>query len=229
MYNSESWTNECVEYLKFVPANVIIHQTPIVSNSSSSLQIAVYVLLPESAILAPFRHTDYVVPQATLKIIIQNNENTISALMRDTINKLVTVSKTVWKELALTFLIVFGIIFIAITSAVMITYFHKNYKRLIRQPSVFKFNKIASANHIPASKPFSLSNESSTTTCTSQSSPDGYSLIDVSEVGTSESTSTNGHGSNTDHSDSLMKRLNSMRSEQDIEFHHPFANQTDIT
>lgn len=208
-YYSTQWTVECTKYLIIAPENIIIlNQSPL--GNSSSLQITLYVLLPATAVKAPFRDTDYVVPAATLETIVHKNKKTIGALIRDSIHE-ESLSKEVWKPVALTFL---SIIAAALSLAVLITCFQrKNAYKKGRKLNVVLSNDIVHEIHKPAI-------DKKDSRADTPGEGDGASFINVSENGetrtASERSSCNGETGNNYILTTLKTRP--------VEFYHPFAN-----
>lgn len=207
-YSGESIENECIEYLTFTSNDIIIVNQP-QNRNSSMLHISLYILLPQSAVKAPFRNTDYVVPRDTLHKIARDNKVPITAIVRDSIKeRLLQVSKDLWKPIALTFLSIIGT---GLLLAIIITFFQRkySYKRKGRL-SVFDSNDTTVQEISPPIKPGTVAPTPS----------DGCSLINVSENGEDRSGSEQSScaGETADPPNHLL--LLKMRSE----FNHPFAN-----
>lgn len=245
-HSSGSWSNGCVQYLSFKSSDVVINQTPFESTNGNltELHIAMFVKLPHNALKSPFRQTNYVVPQESLKIIIQDNKDIIGALIRDTVSNITILYSLIWKELAISLLVTFAIIFSMVTIAVLTTYAYKNYKK---KPRRFKFKTTpmeAQVHRDPSVTKTKLASPTSTTRSnpsSAKSSSDGCSLINVSEgssqVGSNSGRSSSyGNNSNNDNSTLILNKLNSIISskkdkDNDIEsdrFHHPFAVESTL-
>ena len=58
----------------------------VVSEDTVSLQVQFYVTLPLDASRSPYRQTNYVVPRATLSLIVEQDGGTIQAVVRDSVS-----------------------------------------------------------------------------------------------------------------------------------------------
>ena len=187
---------------------MIVQPPQVIRGNSSKIHISLYILLPQSAVKAPFRATDYVVPQNTLNRISHDNKVPINAIVRDGVKEsLLQVAKDLWKPVALTFLSIIGAAFLL---AVLTTFFHRKYS----------YNKRGRLSVLDSNDTVQeISPPIKATTVAATTPSDGCSLINVSENGEvrsgSEQSSYDGEAGTNNH---LL--LLKMRSE----FHHPFAN-----
>ena len=189
----------------------MIYQTA--KSNLAVLQISLYVKLPHDAVKSPFRQTNYVIPQTALNAIVQNKKDIISALVSDTVGNITILYGLIWKELAISLLVIFIIVFGVIITAVTVTYVHKRYKMKSKtSPSVQPIQ-------CDQTKVIFLTPQSA------KSSSDGCSLMNVSE----DISGTNSECSYGANNQALS--LNSMNKKEinyEDFWQHPFAIESHL-
>ena len=82
-------------YANFPEASVVIssNSTNVSADSTTSLGIQFYVTLPTEVSRSPNRETNYVIPRATLDLIVEKDGQTIEAVVRDTVTQRTTVEQ----------------------------------------------------------------------------------------------------------------------------------------
>lgn len=108
-----------IEPAVVVLSNYTVDHTADTSDDTVSLQVQFYVTLPSDASKSPFRQTNYVVPKATLNLIVEQESQTIEALVRDSVSPPLTQTPAINGWMICT--IVLAAILMAICSSVLIS------------------------------------------------------------------------------------------------------------
>ena len=200
----------------FTPESVVLHKyfNENRTDETSSLQVYIYVLLPEGAVRSPFRKTDYVIPQDTLDVIVVENRNTIGAMVRDTIHSTVHSFSDAWRQLAISLIVIVLVVGTLVLFAVIANKIHKEHLKRKGLVFLLKGSRTVSSANPPhsavltrtliASSPYSnLASTSSSLTSSTLTPPstsgarhhtpsDSCSLMAVSD-----GSSSAGHGSSS--------------------------------
>ena len=140
-FSSRNKRNLDDTYISFMDPNVILIAPPsemITTDDTSqvtSLEVQFYVILPESAIKAPVRETDFVVPRGTLNQIVQQDSMVIEAVVRDSVAPPLTEESDTtaeptnkWQDVAISAL-VFAAVLISVIAVVLVAVVVTQYKK----------------------------------------------------------------------------------------------------